>query len=491
MPKTSTVKYTSWDKQFIGGEWKVGSSNRVTSGRNPYNGELLTEIKLANKQDIDAAYQTAKQSQKNWANVAAYEKMNILERIATIIGQRKEEIVNLLIEESGSSRIKAGIEVDCSIADIKEALKYPMMMNINTFPSCIPGKENKVYRIPDGVIGMISPWNWPFYLSIRGVAPAIAAGNSIVLKAASLTPITGGLIIAKILEDAGLPKGVFSAVVADPEEIGYYMVEHPIPRVISFTGSAAVGKRIGEIAGKNLKKAALELGGNNVFIVLDDADIDQVVPAAAFGKFFHQGQICIAINRMIVDRKVYPEFVDKFTKLTEKIKVGNPADPDTIIGPLITQKPVDKLSKILDGCTGQGAKVELRGKVKGTLMWPSIVVDVTNDMTIAQTELFGPVATIMPVNSEEEAIKIANDCSGGLSGAVFSGSLGRGIGVAEQIETGMIHVNDQTVNVDPGTPFGGEKDAGLGRFCGAEWSIGDFTTVKWISVQKEYRQWPF
>ncbi|MDK2919577.1 MAG: 4-hydroxybenzaldehyde dehydrogenase [Candidatus Petromonas sp.] len=487
----AAVKYPSWNKQFIGGEWKEGSSNKFITVKNPYNGEVLAEIKLANKQDIDDAYKIAKEAQKSWADVPAYEKISFMERVAELFAERKEELVNLLIEESGSSRIKAGVEVDCCIADIKEAAKYPLLMNATMFPSNVPGKENRVYRIPVGVIGMISPWNWPLYLSIRGVAPAIAAGNSIVLKTASLTPITGGLIIAKIFEEAGLPKGIFSVVAADPGEIGDYMVEHPIPSVISFTGSTNVGRRIGEIAGRNLKKAALELGGNNVFIVLDDADIDQAVPAAVFGKYFHQGQICIATNRIIVDRKIYPEFVDKFKKLTEKIKVGNPADPDTIIGPMITQKQVDKLTKILDDCASEGAKVILRGKVEGNLMWPSIVIDVTNDMTIAQTELFGPVATIIPVDSEEEAIKIANDSDFGLSGAVFSGSLERGIRVAKQIETGMIHVNDQTVNVDPGAPFGGEKASGLGRYCGVEWAIDDFTTVKWVSVQNEYRQWPF
>ncbi|XEQ95073.1 4-hydroxybenzaldehyde dehydrogenase (NADP(+)) [Sporomusa carbonis] len=451
---------------------------------------MLTEIKLANKQDIDEAYKKAKMSQPSWAGVPAYEKISLMERVAALFAERREELVNMLIEESGSTRIKANVEVDCSIADIKEAAKYPMMMNATIFPSCVPGKENRVYRNPVGVVGMISPWNWPLYLSIRGVAPAIAAGNSIVLKPASLTPITGGLMIAKIFEDAGLPKGVLNVVVAAHEEIGDYMVEHPIPRVISFTGSTEVGKRIGEIAGKNLKKTALELGGNNVFIVLDDADVDQAVAAAAVGRYFHQGQICIATNRIIVDRKIYSEFVDKFKKLTAKVKVGNPDEPDTIIGPLINKKQVDKVVKVLDGCTNEGATIEIRGKIEGTLMEPSVVTNVTNAMTIAQTELFSPVAIIMPVDSEEEAIRVANDSDFGLSGAVFSGSLERGIKVAQQIETGMIHVNDQTVNVDPGAPFGGEKASGLGRYCGSEWTIDDFTTVKWISVQKEPRQYP-
>jgi len=490
MPTTS-VKYPYWNKLFIGGEWREGTSNRLASVKSPYNGEALAELRFASKQDIDEAYKTAKETQPSWAAVSAYEKIALMERVASIFAARKEELVTLLIEESGSARIKSGVEVDCSISDIKEAAKYPLLMNVSVFPSNVPGKENRVYRIPAGVIGMISPWNWPLYLSIRGVAPAIAAGDCVVLKAASLTPITGGLVIAEIFEQAGLPKGVLSVIAADPDEIGDYMAEHPVPSIISFTGSTAVGKRIGEVAGKNLKKAALELGGNNVFIVLDDADVDHAVSAAAFGRYFHQGQICIATNRIIVDRKVYPEFVDKFTKVTAKVKVGDPADPDTIIGPMITSKQINKLVNILDNCEKEGARVVLRGKVEGSLMWPSVVVDVTNDMTIARTELFGPVATIIPVSSEEEAIQTANDSEFGLSGAVFSGSLERGIKVAQQIETGMIHVNDQTVNVDPCAPFGGEKSSGLGRYCGVDWAIDDFTTVKWVSVQKEYRQWPF
>ncbi len=487
----AAVTYPLWNKLFIGGEWKEGSSDRFVTVRNPFNAEALAEIKLASKQDIDEAYKIAKKSQPAWAAVSPFEKMSIMEKVAALFAERKDELVNYLIQESGSSRIKSGIEVDCSISDIKEAVKYPSLINVSMFPSNVPGKENRVYRIPAGVIGMIAPWNWPLYLSIRGVAPAIAAGNSVVLKAASLTPISGGLVIAKIFEDAGLPKGVLSVVAADPDEIGDYMIEHPVPSIISFTGSTTVGKKVGEIAGKNLKKAALELGGNNVFIVLDDADLDQAVPAAAFGRYFHQGQICIATNRIIVDRKLYPKFVEKFKEVTAKVKVGDPAAPDTIIGPMITSKQIKKLENILDNCEKEGAKIILRGKVEGNLMWPSIVIDVTNDMTIAQTELFGPVATIMPVDGEEEAIKVANDSEFGLSGAVFSGSLDRGIKVAQQIETGMIHVNDQTVNVDPCTPFGGEKSSGLGRYCGVQWALEDFTTVKWISVQNQYRQWPF
>jgi aldehyde dehydrogenase (NAD+) len=486
-----SVNYKQWNKLYIGGEWKEGTGAKVSIIKNPYNGEEITKLRMGGKKDIDEAYKAAKVAQIAWAEVPAYEKIALMEKAAQLFTERKEEIVKLLVDESGSARIKAGIEVDCCITDIKEAAQYPMMMKDEIFPSCVPGKENRAYYFPEGVVGIISSWNWPLYLSVRAVAPALAAGNGVVLKAASLTPISGGLVIAKIFEDAGFPKGLLNVVVADPGEIGDYFSEHPIPRVISFTGSTNVGRRIGEIAGKNLKRASLELGGNNAFIVLDDADIDQAVIAAAFGRYFHQRQIFISSNRMIVDRKVYPEFVDKFKKLTAKIKVGNPDDEDTIIGPMITVKQIERASKVLDGCEKEGAKIEVRGKVNGNMMEPSIVTGVTNDMTIAKTELFSPIAIIMPVDSEEEAIRVANDSDVGLSGAVFSGSLERGIRVAKQVETGMIHVNDQTVNVDSGAPFGGEKGSGFGRYCGAKWTIGDFTTVKWVSVQRVPRQFPF
>jgi len=484
------VNYSEWNKLYIGGEWKAGTGLKTDTVLNPYNGKVLTELRYGGKKDIDEAYEVAKSAQVKWAQVPAYEKIALLEKAAALFVERKEELVQLLIDESGSTRLKAGIEVDSCVSDIKEAAQYPMMMKDEIFPASIPGKENRAYYFPVGVVGIISPWNWPLYLSVRGVAPALAAGNGVVLKAASLTPISGGLVIGKIFEDAGFPKGILSVVAADPGEIGDYFYEQPIPRVISFTGSTGVGKRIGEIAGKHLKRASLELGGNNVFIVLDDADVTQAATAAAFGRYLHSGQICISTNRIIVDRKIYSQFVDKFIEITKRVKVGDPNKPDTIVGPMITQKQIDRALKVLNGCEKEGAKIAVHGKVNGSVMEPSVVIDVKNDMTIARTELFSPIAVIIPVNGEEEAIRVANDSDVGLSGAVFSGSLERGIHVAKQVETGMIHVNDQTVGVDSAAPFGGEKDSGFGRYCGAKWTIGDFTTVKWVSVQKTPRPFP-
>ncbi|PTX61794.1 aldehyde dehydrogenase family protein [Melghirimyces profundicolus] len=238
------------------------------------------------------------------------------------------------------------------------------------------------------------------------------------------------------------------------------------------------------------KKPALELGGNNAFIVLDDANVDQAVSASCFGKFMHQGQICIAINRIIVDKTIYEPFIERFKEKASQIKVGNPAESDTVIGPLINQKQVDRILSLIDQSVSEGANLIQKGKVNGKVMEPHILTDVSNDMAIAQNEVFGPVAVIIPVDSEEEAIQVANDTPFGLSGAVHSGSIERGIKVAKQIQTGMIHVNDQPINVEPNVPFGGEKFSGLGRYCG-EWALDEFTTVKWVSVQNKPRQYPF
>ncbi|MGD9820003.1 MAG: aldehyde dehydrogenase family protein [Aminobacteriaceae bacterium] len=484
------ANYKQWNKLYIEGAWKEGTGATINTVTNPYNGEEIVKLRMGGKKDIDEAYTAAKTAQPDWMKVPAYEKIALMEKAVQLFAERKEELVKILIDESGSARIKAGIEVDSCIADIREAAKYPMLMRDEIFASPIPDKENRAYYFPEGVVGIISPWNWPLYLSVRGVAPALAAGNGVVLKAASLTPISGGLAIAKIFEDAGFPKGIFNVVVASPDEVGDYFYEHPIPRVISFTGSTNVGRRVGEIAGKNLKRVSLELGGNNALIVLDDADIEQAATAAAFGRYLHQGQICISTNRIVVDKKIYSKFVEAFKKKSARMKVGDPNEPDTIIGPMITQKQIDRAVKVLNGCEKEGAKIEVRGKIAGSLMYPTIVTDVTNDMTIAKTELFSPIALVLPVNTEEEAIHVANDSDVGLSGAVFSGSLERGIRVAKQIKSGMVHVNDQTVGVDAGAPFGGEKNSGFGRYCGAKWTIGDFTTVKWISVQKAPRPFP-
>ncbi|ARK32653.1 aldehyde dehydrogenase family protein [Halalkalibacter krulwichiae] len=487
---TTATTFSQWQKQYIGGEWTCGTSEGTSTNRNPFDQSELVTIQLASVQDIDQAYQEAKKAQSNWQRTKPEERVALMKRAAEVMANRRAEIVDILTRETGSSVAKANAEVDFAIADIQEFSSIPLKMNTEVRPSVIPGKENRIYRMPVGVVGVISPFNFPLYLSTRAIFPALAAGNGVVVKPDLQTFISGGLIIASILEEAGIPKGLMNVTVADVSEIGDAFVEHPIPKVISFTGSTAVGRHISELCGKNLKKVALELGGNNVMIVLEDADVNEAASAAVFGKFLHQGQICMSLNRIFVHRKLYDDFVNAFAEKTAKIKVGDPTDPEVFVGPLINKRQVDKIQMWIDESIRQGATCLQRGNVSGTLMEPVILTDVTNEMPIAKNEQFGPVAAIIPVESEEEAIQLANESDFGLSGSIFTSDLDHGVEVALQIHTGMIHVNDQSVNCESHIPFGGEKSSGLGRY-GGEWSLDEFTTVRWVSVQKETRPFPF
>ena len=482
--------YKQWDKQFIGGQWREGNGERIYEDKNPFNEETLAAIRLANTADIDEAYQSAKKAQKEWEQVNAYQKVAIMEKAVELVKERKEELVQILIAENGASHIKANLEVEAAIGIMKEASTFPLRMHGQIMPSVIPGKENRVYHNPAGVVGIISPFNFPFHLTMRSLAPALAAGNGVVIKPDMQTMISGGLFMGKLFEDAGIPKGLLNITVCSSSEIKDAFVEHPIPQIISFTGSTPVGRHIGELCGRHLKRVALELGGNNAMIVLKDADVERAANSAAFGKFLNAGQICMSLNRIIVERPVYEEFLTKLVEKASRIKYGNPADEDVVVGPLINHKQVDRIQDLIDRSIQQGAKYALQGEVEGNVFAPTVLTDVTNDMPIAQEEIFGPAVGVIVVEDEEEAIKVANDSEYGLSGAVHAGSIEHGVEVSKQIVTGMIHVNDQGVNDEPIVAFGGEKASGLGRY-GGEWALHEFTTTKWISVQTEEREYPF
>lgn len=481
--------YQEYGKQFIDGEYRDGSSSSVCTVRNPYNQAVLAEISLANRDDIDEAYRCAEHAQKDWASASPFERAEVIEKAAEIMNQKREKMNRIIVEETGGFPPKANREIEQGIEHTKEAATFPFRMNGDIYPSTIPGKESRVYRLPAGVVNVISPWNFPFFLSVRSVAPALAAGNGVVLKPDLNTPISGGMLIAQVFAEAGLPPGLLNVVTADLDEVGNAFIEHPVPDVISFTGSIAAGRKIGEIAGRHLKKASLELGGNSPFVVLDDADVEQAVSAAVFGKYMHSGQVCMAINRMIVDDSIYDSFVEA---LTEKVKTLTPGDPANfaIIGPLIHEGQARRLQDMLDRTIQEGARAVLRGKIEGNKVEPSVLADVTNDMTLAQNEIFGPVAVVIRAHGEEEAIHLANDTNAGLSASVFAGSLQRGIQAAKRIRAGMVHVNDQPINDEALCAFGGEKDSGIGRHNGA-WALDEFTTAQWISVQEAPRKYPF
>ena len=479
----------NFTRQFINGQWKEGTSSATIQNFNPYTGEELLTIQAASNDDLDEAYTVAQQAQPIWEDIPLGEKQQLFERLVTVLEEKREDIIQWLVQESGSTLIKATVEFEASVTMVKESASFLTRITGQILPSYVPNKEHRVYRTAKGVIGVIGPWNFPFLLTMRSIAPAIATGNSVVIKPASDTPVTSGLLFGEIFEEAGFPAGLVNVVVGRGSEIGDAFVTHPIPCMISFTGSTEVGRRIGEFAGKNLKEVALELGGNNVMVVLKDANIERAAKAAAFGKFLHQGQICMALNRIIVDQAIHDEFVEKFTEITKTLKTGDPADPTTFVGPLINKQQVERIQQDIQDSVAQGAAIHLEGTINNTLMQPVILTKVTNDMPIAKNEIFGPVAPIIKAKDEEEAIQIANDSPYGLSGSLFTENLHHGVEVAKKIKTGMIHINDQSVNDEAHVPFGGEKDSGIGRFNG-EWAIEKFTTVKWIGVQNGYRDYP-
>ena len=482
--------FAKLNKQYIGGNWRDGSSAKVLSDRNPYNGELIADFKLATLGDLDEAYASAAASQKVWVEINPFERRAILEKAVAYVEKVEPDITSIIIEELGGTRLKAFFEIGLVKNIIKEASTYPLRMKGEILPSVMDGKENRLYRVPLGVVGVISPFNFPFFLSMRSVATALGAGNGVVLKPHDDTAITGGTLVAKIFEEAGIPKGLLNVIVADIRDIGDAFVEHRIPRVISFTGSEKVGRHIGMVAGRCLKKAILELGGNSALIVMPDADLDNALNAAVFSRFTHQGQICMSANRILVHRSLYPQFLERYVKRVSALKVGDPRDPQTDLGPLMNKTQAETLSKQIQKGIAEGARPVLQGSIEGNLASPTIFADVRPNMSVAQDEMFGPAVCVMSFDTPEEALRIANDSAFGLSGAVHTKDVEYGAELAKQIDSGMVHVNGGTIDNEPLVAFGGEKASGIGRLNG-KWALEEFTTLKWISVQHKPRHYPF
>lgn len=495
-PTTTTAAasspYPAFDGQYIGGEWRPGRAGRTYVDRDPYTDEPIAEIALANQADLNEAYQAAAAAQPEWAAMLPGDRADVMRRAAAIMEDRHEEIIDWLIRESGSTRLKASLEWDAVYGVLQAAATMPSRVEGRIIPADVPGKESRVYRRPVGVMAVISPWNWPLQLTARSLFPALAVGNAVVVKPASDTPITGGLLHARILEEAGLPPGLCNVVVGPGSEIGDAIVTHDIPRLISFTGSTPVGRRIARLAMEApiMKRIELELGGNSPFIVLGDADLDHAVEAAVFGKFLHQGQICMSINRLIIDDSVYEPFVEQFAERVRALKYGDPHESDTVVGPIINDSQLQGLRDRIEEGRQAGARQLVGGEPEGRVLPPHVFADVDNDQLLAREELFGPVAPIIRARGEEEAVRMANGTPYGLSSAIFTGDVERGVWLASRIEAGMTHINDQPVNDLPFSPFGGEKSSGIGRFNG-DWAMDAFTTDHWVTVQHALRDYPF
>jgi aldehyde dehydrogenase (NAD+) len=471
-------------RQFINGKWVPGTSSTVLTNVNPYDQSSIFDMPLASRTEVDQAYQAAQAAQQSWSRVPASERGRLIGKVASLIVTRKEEIIDWLIRETGSTRIKSEIEWNAIRLHTETWSHMPQHLTGEILTDDRPGKYSFVFRDPLGVIGVISPWNFPLILGIRSVMPAIALGNTVVLKPASDTPVTGALLIAHLFAEAGCPDGVINTVVGSGSEIGDYFIDHPTPRLISFTGSTEVGKRVGQraVSGATIKRISLELGGNSPLVVLDDANVDAAAGAAVIGRFLHQGQICMSINRIIVDRSMEKEFLERFVDGVSKLKVGNPADPDTIIGPIINQSQLEGLNRKISAAQIGDVKLLCGGKADGLLLPPHVFSPVEESHPLCQEETFGPLVPVAIAENEDHALGMANDTQHGLSSAVFTENMERGLKFARGIYAGMTHINDITVDDQPLAPFGGEKNSGLGRFNG-DYVMEEFTRAHWITWQ--------
>ena len=408
-----------------------------------------------------------------------------------LLETNSQEIAEWVVRETGAVSAKANFEVGATVAELLQSAALATRPQGEVLPSPSPERLNFALRVPIGVVGVITPWNFPLILAMRSVAPALAVGNAVILKPDPQTPVSGGIVIARLFQEAGLPPGILN-VLPGNAEVGEAIVTHPAIRMITFTGSSDVGRRVGELAGRNLKRVLLELGGNNALIVLDDCDVDVASSAGAWGSFFHQGQICMAAGRHIVSRKVATKYADALSQRAEKLAVGDPyREKQVALGPIINQKQRDKIHRIVTQTVSEGATLRTGGSYQQQFYKPTVLAGVTETMPAFQEEIFGPVAPITIAEDEEDAIRLANATQYGLVAAIQTGSLDRGLAISRRLNAGMVHVNDQTINNLPYAPFGGLGQSGNGSRFGSTTNLDEFTEWRWVTAGSRQISYPF
>ncbi len=474
---------------FINGQWVKAA--RSFPDLNPNDGSLWAEVPDGTRADARRAIEAAQAAFPAWSALPHTKRAHHLLKIAEIWEKRGPDFVAGAQAEGGGWFGKGMFEVHY-VAEVFRAAAAFCYGSVGEMLPSEYGKISMAQRVPMGVVSVISPWNFPGILTARGFSFAMAAGNTIVLKPSEDTPYIGGLIFGEIMEEAGLPPGVFNVITCSREnvgEVGDEMIEHPFVKGISFTGSTPVGRSIAAKAGAHLKKCCVELGGKDSLIVLEDADMDRAVKAANFGSFMHQGQICMSVEKVLVQEKIYADFLAQFVDRASKLRVGDTVDKANVIGPLINDKQVARVRAQLEDALAKGAKVALGGGIRGRFVEPTILTGVTPDMAIYRDETFGPVVPVIPFRTDDEAIALNNDTEYGLSCGIITRDEARALAMSRRLETGMCHVNCSSVNDEPNVPFGGSKASGLGRH-GGRWSMETFTETRWITLERGGRNYP-
>jgi len=475
-------------KLFIGGEWVPTVSGEIIDDLNPADGSVFARVHTAGPEEVEAAIAAAYAARRAWAETMPDVREKILLKAAEHMEANIMDYCTRLIEESGSTFMKAMGELMECLNIFRVAAGESRRVDGVVYPPDFPGQMSYYIRQPLGVIGGIAPFNYPVLLALNKVALALAAGNTFVLKPSSDTPVSG-IIIAECLEAAGLPKGVLSVVPGPGGVVGNALIDDDRVKMIAFTGSTEVGKSIAKRASAKLKKYTLEMGGKNPVIVLKDFDVDKAVTIAAFGAYFHQGQICMATSRIIVEDAIYEEFCEKFAAKAGGLKVGDPHEKDTIIGPLIRKEQCAVLDGHIADAVGKGARLLTGGTHEGAFYAPSVLADVTPEMKVFYEESFGPLNSIIRAKDAGHALELCNDNHYGLSAALLTNDISLAMKMAPMMEAGMVHINDATVMGSRRAPFGGVKNSGIGREDSA-FSIDEFTEKKWITIQYGERRYP-
>jgi acyl-CoA reductase-like NAD-dependent aldehyde dehydrogenase len=486
----ATVELTN-QQLLIGGSWTDAGSGETFDVHFPYTGERIGTAAAATVDDARKAVDAAAAAFGDWSRTSPAVRRKILNRAADLLLERGPEIAGTMTEETGAVFGWGMFNADLASNILREAAAQVYNMIGEVIPSDVPGKLAMGVRAPAGVVVAIAPWNAPAILATRSIASPLAFANTVVMKASELCPRTHAAVV-RVVVDAGVPEGVLNLITNAPKhaaEVVEALIAHPKTRRINFTGSSQVGAIIAEKAGKHLKRVLLELGGKAPMIVLSDADLDQASAAATFGAFFHQGQICMSTERLVVDRSVADAFTEKLAARVRTLPLGDPRDQSTAIGPMINESALRRVTELVEDALAKGATAVTGGKADGTVFPPTILRGVTPNMRVYYEESFGPLASVIEVDGPDQAVDVANDSDYGLSAAIWSENVPEALELAQRIESGICHINDATVHDEPQMPFGGVKASGFGRFGGRA-ALEEFTELRWISVQGSPRQYP-
>jgi acyl-CoA reductase-like NAD-dependent aldehyde dehydrogenase len=490
MNEITPIRLTGRTTHYIGGKWSA-PGGRTFPDYNPYNGEVVAEVAAGGRVEAEAAVAAAHAAFPGWAATPPSERQRLFLKTADIVERRRQDIVNVMAVEAGTASAFAGYQVKLVADQLRHASGWGFKPIGDVIPSDVPGRLALAVRKPLGVVAGFSPWNGAFTLAWRTVLLPMVFGNTVVLKPSEEAPLSAGLLVAEIMDEAGFPPGTINVVTHAPGEaaaVADAFFESPAVRSINFTGSSAVGRILAARAGQSLKRIVLELGGYNPMLILRDADIAGAVDTTAFSAFFHQGQICMNARKVLIERPIHDEFVERLAAKVRGFKSGDPSAPGTVIGPLINDRALHSVKERVQDAISRGATLVTGGQAEGRVYAPTILTHVPDAAPITREETFGPVLIIEAVDSPEEALEKASDTRYGLCASILTSDQDRGLDLAQRFDCGMVHINGPTMASEPSMPNGGVKESGWGR--SGPYAVEDFTEIRLTTLTRGRGRYP-